>query len=141
MLFAQRRPSSSLSLCLHRPVRIESLRSAGPTERVAPPAGASNRHRPVLASRVGRSNPVQVVLTSRGARAVPLQGAACDVSQAGWQRRSSSRSVEAAGAPSGAADLAAAPATVGVANGTHHAIELVGACMMIGVFLILALFA
>ena len=141
MLFAQRRSSSSLSLGLHRPLRIESPRSARPSDRVAPPAGTSHRYRPVAASSAARSNPVQVVLTSRGARAVPVQGAACDVSEAALLRRAPSRLGAVPGVAACAMPSAAATATVGAANGSHHAIELVGACMMIAVFLVLALFA
>lgn len=141
MLFAQRRSSSSLSLGLHRPLRIESPRSARPSDRVAPPAGTSNRYRPVAAGSAARSNPVQVVLTSRGARAVPVQSVACDVSPVALLRRLPSHLGNVPGAAVLAAPSAASPVAVDAANGSHHAIELVGACMMIAVFLVLALFA
>ena len=146
MLFAQRRPSSSLSLGLHRPHRVESTRLARPCDRVDSAIGTANRSRPAMSSAAMRSaamssadtgSSVQVVLTSRGARAVPVQSVACDVSPVVLLRRSPGRLADAPVA----APLAAVPATVGAANGSHHAIELVGACMMIAVFLVLALFA
>lgn len=153
MLFAQRRSSSSLSLGLHRPHRVESPRPARLSDRVDPVAGTSNRSRPAMSSAgmssAATGSSVQVVLTSRGARAVPVRSVACDVSPVAVLRRPPSR---LGGAPCaipgaipcatpGAIPLAAVPATVGAANGSHHAIELVGACMMIAVFLVLALFA
>lgn len=125
MLFAQRRSSSPLSLGLHRPVRIESPRPARASDRVQ------------AANPAARSRSVHVVLTSRGVRAVPPQSVACDVPL----RRPPVRLGATTSPTSSAAAVAVADPTTSTANGSHHAIELVGACMMIAVFLVLALFA